>query len=147
MWRNVTPTFIWKAMHHEPLPLENEGIATRDFIYVEDVARGLAACALRGKPGEAYNIASGAETSIRQLAELAVELTGGGGGVQMLPKRPWDNSGKRFGSTTKAERELGFRADTSLEEGLRRTVEWTRANEALIRGNIEKHAAHMKGMT
>ena len=59
VWRNVTPTFIWKALQGEPLPLENEGVATRDFIYVEDVARGLAACALRGKPGEAYNIASG----------------------------------------------------------------------------------------
>ena len=59
VWRNVTPTFIWKAMHDEPLPLENEGIATRDFIFVEDVARGLAACALRGEPGDVYNIASG----------------------------------------------------------------------------------------
>jgi len=144
VWRNVTPTFIWKAMHHEPLPLENEGIATRDFIYVEDVARGLAACALRGKPGEAYNIASGAETSIRRLAELAVELTGGRGGVQMLPKRPWDNSGKRFGSTAKAERELGFRVQIGLIDGLRSTVTWTRKNEALIRSCIGKHAVHMK---
>lgn len=147
VWRNVTPTFVWKAMHHEPLPLENEGVATRDFIYVEDVARGLAACALRGTPGEPYNIASGVETSIRELAERVVRLTGGKGGIELKPKRPWDNSGKRFGSTAKAERELGFRADMPLEEGLRRTVEWTRANEDLIRGNIEKHAAHMKGMT
>jgi nucleoside-diphosphate-sugar epimerase len=144
VWRNVTPTFVWKAMHHEPLPLENEGIATRDFIYVEDVARGLTACALRGNAGEPYNIASGVETSIRELAERVVRLTGGKGGIELKPKRPWDNSGKRFGSTAKAERELGFRAETPLEEGLRRTVEWTRANEGLIRGNIEKHAAHMK---
>ena len=144
VWRNVTPTFIWKAMNDEPLPLENEGIATRDFIFVEDVARGLAACALRGKPGDAYNIASGAETSIRQLAEFAVTLTGGKGGLQMLPRRAWDNSGKRFGSTVKAERELGFKAAVGLGEGLERTVAWTRANEDLIRRTIAKHAAHMK---
>src|SRR6185369_3553270 len=50
VWRNVTPTFVWKALQDEPLPLENEGIATRDFIFVEDVARGLAACGLKGKP-------------------------------------------------------------------------------------------------
>ena len=144
VWRNVTPTFVWKALHDEPLPLENEGIATRDFIYAEDVARGLTACALRGKPGEAYNIASGVETSIRDLAERIVRLTGGRGGVELKPKRAWDNSGKRFGSTAKAERDLGFRADTPLEEGLKRTVAWTRENEVLIRRNIDKHAAHMK---
>ena len=144
VWRNVTPTFVWKALHDEPLPLENEGIATRDFIFVEDVARGLAACALRGTPGEPYNIASGVETSIRELAERIVRLTGGKGGVELKPKRAWDNSGKRFGSTAKAERELEFRARVPLEEGLGRTVAWTRENEALIRRNIDKHAAHLK---
>lgn len=144
VWRNVTPTFIWKAMHDEPLPLENEGIATRDFIFVEDVARGLAACALRGKAGEAYNIASGVETSIRRLAEMALQLTGGKGGLRMLPKRAWDNSGKRFGSPAKAERELGFRAATSLEAGLASTVAWTRANAELIRSTVGKHDACMK---
>lgn len=144
VWRNVTPTFIWKAMHGEALPLENEGVATRDFIYVEDVARGLAACALRGKAGEAYNIASGAETSIRRLAELVIELTGGKGGLQMLPRRAWDNSGKRFGSPAKAARDLGFRAAMDLAEGLRRTVKWTRANEALIRGAMDKHTEKLR---
>jgi UDP-glucose 4-epimerase len=144
VWRNVTPTFIWKALHDEPLPLENEGIATRDFIFVEDVARGLIACALRGRPGDAYNVASGAETSIRQLAELIIELTGGKGGLRMMPRRSWDNSGKRFGSPAKAERELGFRAMTPLREGLSRTVAWTRENAPLIRNAIGKHDANMR---
>ena len=144
VWRNVTPTFDWKAMHDEPLPLENEGVATRDFIFVEDVARGLAACALRGKAGDVYNIASGVETSIRELAERILRLTGGKGGLKMMPKRSWDNSGKRFGSPAKAERELGFKAAIALEEGLAQTVAWTRENAELIRRNIDKHAAHMK---
>ncbi|MGH8765201.1 MAG: NAD-dependent epimerase/dehydratase family protein, partial [Burkholderiales bacterium] len=143
VWRNVTPTFVWKAMQGQPLPLENEGIATRDFIYAEDVARGLTACALRGKPGEAYNIASGVETSIRDLAERIVRLTGGKGGLKMLPKRAWDNSGKRFGSPAKAERDLGFRTATVLEDGLQRTVEWTRKNQVLIQRTIGKHAESM----
>ena len=51
VWRNVTPTFIWKALNREALPVENGGIATRDFIFVEDIARGLMACAERGIPG------------------------------------------------------------------------------------------------
>ena len=51
VWRNVTPTFVWKALHREALPVENGGIASRDFIFVEDIARGLIACAERGAPG------------------------------------------------------------------------------------------------
>jgi UDP-glucose 4-epimerase len=145
VWRNVTPTFIWKALQGEPLPLENEGVATRDFIYVEDIARGLAACALRGTPGDVYNLASGAETAIRDLAEKIIALTGSRGGVQLLAKRAWDSSGKRYGSPAKAEREVGFRAQVALDEGLKRTVSWTQANAFLIRSSIERHAIRMRG--
>jgi len=143
VWRNVTPTFIWKALAGEPLPLENEGIATRDFIYVEDVARGLAACALRGKPGDVYNLASGVETEIRDLAKKIVGLTGSKAGTKLLPKRAWDNSGKRYGSPAKAERELGFRAEVSLDDGLTRTVSWTRENADLIRRTAKKHDEYL----
>jgi UDP-glucose 4-epimerase len=144
VWRNVTPTFIYKALNGEPLPLENEGAATRDFIYVDDIARGLIAAAQRGKPGDVYNLASGAETSIRELAAKINALTGNPAGVAFLPKRPWDNSGRRFGSTVKAERELGFRATTDLDKGLRRTVEWSRADLELIQTTIAKHKPRMR---
>lgn len=144
VWRNVTPTFVYKSLNGEPLPLENDGVATRDFIYVEDVARGLAACALSGRPGEAYNIASGVETSIHDLAAMLNRFTGNEAGFHHMPRRPWDNSGKRFGSTAKSERELGFRAEIGLEEGLQRTVQWTRENLPMIRSTIARHAAHLK---
>jgi UDP-glucose 4-epimerase len=143
VWRNVTPTFVFKALAGMPLPLENEGIATRDFIYVTDVADGLIACAIKGRPGEAYNIASGRETSIRDLADRINALTGNTAGVQHLPRRPWDHSGKRFGSTAKSQHELGFRAQTGIDDGLRRTVEWSRQNIDLIRRTMAKHDAHM----
>lgn len=144
VWRNVTPTFIYKALMKEPLPLENEGAATRDFIYVEDVAEGLIACALRGRAGEAYNIASGMETSIRELAERINRLTGNPAGVALLPKRSWDHSGRRFGSTAKALRELRFEARTSLDDGLQATIQWTRRHLALIDQTIAKHASHLR---
>ena len=146
VWRNVTPTFIYKAIHGEPLPLENEGIATRDFIFVADVARGLVACALRGRPGDVYNIASGVETSIRELATRINSLTGNRGGLEWLPKRPWDNSGKRFGSTEKAARELGWRAEVPLADGLNQTIQWTRDNLDLIRRSIAQHESHLKAV-
>ena len=143
VWRNVTPTFIYKAMQGEPLPIENEGIATRDFIFVGDVVQGLVACALHGRPGDVYNIASGVETSIRELATHINDLTGNRAGIEWLPRRPWDTSGKRFGSTAKSERELRWRASTPLATGLERTVSWTRDNLDLIRRSIRKHEHHL----
>lgn len=144
VWRNVTPTFIYKALDGQRLPLENEGIATRDFIYVEDVARGLVACAVSGRAGEAYNIASGVETSIRELATRIIELTGNTAGLELLPRRSWDHSGKRFGSTRKSERELGWTARVPLDEGLSRTVAWTRANFDTIRGFVRRYEQQVR---
>lgn len=144
IWRNVTPTFIWKALHKEALPLDNGGIATRDFIYSEDIAEGLMACALRGKAGEVYNIASGVETSIRELAETINRLTNNPTPAAIEPARNWDRSGKRFGSTEKSRKELGFEAKMPLEEGLKRTVEWTIANKGLIEACISRHSYFME---
>ncbi len=139
VWRNVTPTFIWKALHQEPLPVENGGIATRDFIFVDDIARGLIACALRGEPGEVYNIASGTEVSILELAEMINELTGSGAPIDLRPARNWDRSGKRYGDPRKAREKLGFKATVDLREGLRRTVAWTRQHGATIERCIVQH--------
>ena len=143
VWRNVTPTFIYKALKHEALPVENGGIATRDLIYVEDMARGLVACATEGRAGEVYNLASGVETSIRELAELINELTGNPTPIELAPARDWDHSGQRYGSTEKATRELGFEASTPLRDGLERTIDWTRQNLDWIEQCMARHEARM----
>jgi UDP-glucose 4-epimerase len=140
VWRNVTPTFIWRALHGEALPVENGGVATRDFVFVDDMARGLAATALRGEPGEVYNLGSGAEISIRELASRINRLAGNETPVAMTPARDWDNSGQRFASTSKARQRLGFAAEVTHEEGLARTITWTRANSGLILRCIMRHA-------
>jgi nucleoside-diphosphate-sugar epimerase len=139
VWRNVTPTFVWKALDGERVPVENGGIATRDFIYVDDIVEGLVACALRGKAGEVYNLASGVETTIGELAELVNELTGNKAPVDLKPSREWDRSGKRYGDPSKARDAIGFAAKTSLRDGLARTVAWTRENRALIARAIARH--------
>lgn len=143
VWRNVTPTFIWKALNHEALPLDNGGNASRDFIFVEDMARGLIACACNGAPGEVYNLASGVETTIGDLAAMINEVTGNPTPVDLRPARDWDHSGKRFGSTDKSRRELGFEAKVSVREGLEKTVAWTRANRATIERCMAQHAYNM----
>lgn len=139
VWRNVTPTFIWKSLHGEVLPVENGGIATRDFIYVEDMARGLMACALKGEAGEIYNLGSGAEITVLQLAERINALAGNTTPIGLVPARDWDRSGQRFADTTKARDKLGFIASTSHEEGLRHTIDWTRKNLNTILTCMKQH--------
>jgi UDP-glucose 4-epimerase len=140
VWRNVTPTFIYKALREEALPVENGGIASRDLIYVGDMAQGLIACATRGAAGEVYNLASGVETTILELAELINELTGNPTPIALTPARDWDHSGQRFGSTEKARRELEFQAETPLRDGLEWTIEWTRDKLDWIERCMAKHA-------
>jgi len=144
VWRNVIPTFIYKALKGESLPVEGGGEATRDFIYVEDIVRGLLRCASVGRAGDVYNLASGVETSILQLATLINELTGNPTPLEMLPHRDWDHSGKRFGSTVKAKEQLGFEAQVALRDGLGITIEWTRQNLLLIESCVQKHAQYIK---
>jgi nucleoside-diphosphate-sugar epimerase len=143
VWRNVTPTFVYKALHGEALPVENGGIATRDFIYVDDIVGGLLACATRGEPGEVYNLASGAETSILELAELVNELTDNPTPIALTPARDWDHSGQRYGSPEKARAELGFECEIELRDGLQRTVAWTRDNLSRIERTVAKHHERM----
>jgi len=144
VWRNVIPTFIWKSLNNEPLLLDNNGKGTRDFIFIDDIVKGLIACAEKGKNGEAYNLASGTETSINDLAKIINNLTGNNTPVILCPARDWDRSGKRYGCTEKSKNQLDFIATTDLDEGLRKTILWTKENDELIRMTIAKHAEFMK---
>ncbi len=146
VWRNVTPTFVFRSLMGEALPLDNGGETSRDFIFVEDMARGLMAAALQGEPGEIYNLASGEEVTIRRLAETINRLTGNTMAVDLKPARDWDRSGRRLGDPTKAKERLGFEAKVGIEEGLAETVAWTRANLARIRRCMAQHHAFMPGL-
>jgi UDP-glucose 4-epimerase len=146
VWRNVTPVFIWKALRREALPVENGGVASRDFVFVDDIARGLVACAERGSPGEAYNLASGIETRVLDLARLVNELTLNPTPIALAPARDWDHSGRRFGDPAKARELLGFAAATSLPDGLAQTIAWTQDNRATIRRSMLQHARFVPGL-
>lgn len=139
IWRNVIPTFIWKSLHNESLPLDNEGQTSRDFIFVKDIARGLIACSLNGVSGESYNLATGSDSKIIDVANIINELTGNTKPHELKPKRDWDNSGRRFGSVIKSKSELGFKAETSIKNGLAETVGWFEENFDLIQQSIDKH--------
>lgn len=147
VWRNVTPTFVYRAIVGMPLALENAGESSRDFIYVEDIVDGLLRCATRGTPAEAYNLASGVETTIRELADAINACLPKPAPIELAPRRPWDHSGNRLGSTVKSERELGFRARVSLESGIGRTVAWTQANRPMIEASIRRHRRRLAAAT
>ena len=139
VWRNVVPTFVYRAVKGMPLELDNGGSATRDFVFVGDVVEGLLRCAEVGAPGDVYNLASGVETSIRELAETIVSMCDSGSELHLGPEREWDRSGHRFGSTEKAEREIGFVATMGLEQGLRETIAWTTQHLDLIDAAVSRH--------
>jgi nucleoside-diphosphate-sugar epimerase len=147
VWRNVTPTFIYRSLKGFPLPVEGEGQASRDFIFVQDIVSGLIHCAMYGKAGDVYNLASGVETSILELAETINNLTGSQAGIEFRPRRDWDHSGRRFGSTEKSRLEIGFEAQTALQEGLQTTIQWTRENMDLIESCIHRHDDRMKALS
>lgn len=140
VWRNVVPTFVYRALKGLPLQLDNGGVASRDFVFVGDVVEGLLRCAEAGAPGDVYNLASGVETPILELAQTIIALCNSESELELGPRRDWDRSGNRFGSTEKSEREIQFVARTGLEDGLRQTIDWTTENMDLIDGAVARHA-------
>jgi nucleoside-diphosphate-sugar epimerase len=135
-WRNVIPTFIWKALHN--LPLEVFGDATRDFIFVQDIASGVRLASEHGMNGEVYNLATGVEVSIKHLAETIKKLTKSKSEIVYRHPRVWDSSGRRFGSTVKSSNEIHFEATTDILDGLDKTIRWTVINKRRIALSIEK---------
>lgn len=99
------------------------GNPTRDFLYVGDAAEGVVLSAERyGKP-EPVNLGSGWEISVKELTELIARLVGFSGEVRWDTSKP-DGVPRRMIDPTRAEREFGFRARTSFEDGLAKTIEW-----------------------
>jgi GDP-L-fucose synthase len=108
------------------------GRPTRDYVYAGDVAEGLL------KAGEVYeesalvNLASGMETSITEVVDHLVAITGFEGEIVWDRNRP-DGQARRLFDASKAEREIGFSCPTSLREGLARTVDWYRTYQSEAR--------------
>ena len=101
------------------------GKASREFLYVEDAARGICMAAADYSGPEPVNLGAGFEITIKDLVELIAGLVGFKGQIRWDPNKP-DGQPRRCLDISRAEREFGFRATTGFEEGLRRTIEWYR---------------------
>ena len=105
------------------------GRASREFLYVEDAARGIAMATADYDGAEPVNLGAGFEILIRDLVELIGRLMGFAGEIRWDTSKP-DGQPRRCLDTSRAERLFGFRAPTNFEEGLRRTIEWYRQQRA-----------------
>jgi UDP-glucose 4-epimerase len=101
-----------------------DGNQVRDFLYVEDAVRGLETIAVRGKPGEDYNLASGVPVRLLDLARTVATLMGHPGTILAPTGRSFPGDTPRWYADISKIRELGFEPRISLEEGVRRTIEW-----------------------
>ena len=136
----VIPRFITQALRDEPLTIHGDGHATRDWLYVDDDAMAIEAviaAPLANVAGEVLNVATGIDISVSEIADRVLDALGKPASLKaFVPERPGQVD-RHIGSTEKIERLTGWRAQTSFDEGLERTIAWYRENEAWWRGILE----------
>ncbi len=119
----VIPLFLKRLLQGEPLILFGDGEQTRDFIFVEDVARANLLAAESDAVGEVFNVCTGQETSLLGIVKTLCQITGRQPTIRYEPPRPGDIY-RSVGDPQKAAVALNFRARVSLAEGLKRTLDW-----------------------
>lgn len=112
----------------QPPLILGDGKQTMDFVYIEDVARSNIAALQSDVSDEVFNVASGTETSLNQLAAALLKVMGSDLQPEYGPERKVNPVSRRLADVTKAEKMLGFKATIGLEEGLSRLVDWWRAS-------------------
>ena len=132
---HVIPALIRKCFEaigrgEQEILLWGDGSPTREFLYVDDCADAIVLATERYNGREPVNIGTGAEISIRDLAQLICELTGFRGHIAWDKSKP-NGQPRRCLDTTRAAEWFGFRARTDFREGLTKTVEWYRQSRSL----------------
>jgi len=137
-YRNVIPNFIYWAIKGLPLPITGTGEETRDFTYVGDLVDGLLRAGyFESAIGQSFNLASGREVKIIDLANMVNELTGNEAGVRFVSRRKWDTKKRLWASIELAKELIGYEPKMPFEEGLKRTVQWFRDNWEKIETSAE----------
>ena len=108
----------------QPPLIFGDGSQTMDFIYIEDVARANILAARANVTDRVFNVASGTETSLSELAHALLHVMGSSLQPEYGPERKVNPVPRRLADTRAAERLLGFHAQVRLQDGLRRLVEW-----------------------
>lgn len=128
---HVIPALILKCFeaiekNDKEIVVWGTGTPTREFLYVEDAARGIVLAAEKYNKSDPVNLGAGFEISIKELVDTIVKLTGFTGTIKWDASKP-DGQPRRLLDTSKAEKEFDFKAKTSFADGLKKTVEWYKA--------------------
>lgn len=137
------PVCITRALRDEPIPVYGDGMNVREWLFVEDNARGIHLALESGRPGEIYNLGSGEERRNIDMVKLLLSILGKPETlIRFVKDRPGHD--RRYAlDVSKAERDLGFRPSLPLEVGLRITVEWYKKNTDWIKA-VEASTEHRK---
>jgi nucleoside-diphosphate-sugar epimerase len=128
-YRNVIPNFFYWARQGKALPITGDGSETRDWTYVGDVVNGLLRMAVVDTAiGDAFNLATGSDTEVIEMARLINERVGNEAGVEYVGRREWDNKARIVGSVEKSQHVLGYEPSVDFEAGLDRVDEWFEEN-------------------
>src|SRR5690349_9997256 len=139
----LIPRFVTQALSDQPLTIHGDGHASRDWLYVTDDAEAIE-CVIEapidGVAGEVINVATGIDLSVTEVADLVLRVLGKPADLRLHVDERRGQVDRHIGSTDKAERLIGWRARTSFEDGLERTVAWYRENEAWWRAILARKA-------
>jgi len=126
----VIPLFVTHALDDDPLPLYASTQNRREWLHVLDHCRAIELVLQRGREGETYNVGSGVEKSIEEIADAVLELTEKPESLKtIVPDRPGHDR-RYLLDSTKLREELGWRDEIDFEDGLAETVRWYEANRA-----------------
>ena len=125
---HVIPALVRKCLEaierkDDQIVLWGTGTATREFLYVDDAAEAIVLASERYNSPDPVNLGSGQEIRVRDLASMIAEMTGFRGRIAWDSSQP-DGQPRRALDTSRAKREFGFTAKTSLEAGIRKTIDW-----------------------
>lgn len=128
VYTEVLIRWMERIVDGKPPLILGDGLQTMDFVFTEDIARANLLAAEGEATDAVFNIGSGTETSLRELADALLRIMGAEDlGVEYGPARKVNNVVRRLADVSAAQRELGWKAQVGLDEGLRRLVEWWRA--------------------
>jgi UDP-glucose 4-epimerase len=119
-----------QLLRNEPLTVIGDGKQTRCFTYIDDAIRATVAAGLKEEAnGEIFNIGTDVETTIKELAEVMIKITGANSTIKYVKQeeiygKSYEDIPRRVPDVTKMKKLLGITANISLEEGLKKTIEW-----------------------
>lgn len=132
-YRNVIPNFFMQAMNGQSLCITGTDDITRDFNYVENTVSGtLLAAIVPESRGKTYNIGSGIETRVFDIAQSINSITGNTSPIKLLPARTWDSIPHRCANISSTVEELGYNPVIDLESQLQTTYEWLRTHNNIF---------------